>query len=47
MYPTTPFYNNYKVWKLIEPVMDQHDVAVQHGFAIHPVIYPASGKPQT
>lgn len=41
LYPTTPFYNNRKVWQLLEPELRERDLAIQHGFAIHPVIYPA------
>lgn len=41
LYPMTPFYNNEKVWKLLEPELRQKDLAIQHGFAIHPTIYPA------
>lgn len=42
LYPGTPFYNNAKVWKLIEPELRQRDLAIQHGAAIHPKIYPAA-----
>lgn len=45
LFPTTPFYNNEKVWRLIEPLLREHDLAVQHGLAIQPVIYPA-GAPR-
>ena len=41
LYPGTPFYNNGKVWRLIEPELRQRDLAIQHGAAIHPTIYPA------
>jgi fatty acid desaturase len=41
LYPMTPFYNNYKVWKLLEPELRQKELAIQHDFAIHPTIYPA------
>lgn len=41
MYPSTPFYNNRRVWKLLEPELRNYDLAVQHDFAIHPTIYPA------
>ena len=40
LYPTTPFYNNHRVWKLIEPALRRHDLAIQKGFAIRPVILP-------
>lgn len=42
LYPMTPFYNNEKVWKLLEPELRKRDLAIQHGFAIHPTIYPAT-----
>ena len=41
LYPGTPFYNNARVWRLIEPELRRRDLAVQHGAAIHPTIYPA------
>ena len=41
LFPMTPFYNNEKVWKLVEPQLRQKDLAIQHGFAIRPKIYPA------
>ncbi len=44
LYPGTPFYNNAKVWKLIEPELRQRDLAIQHGAAIHPTIYTAPGQ---
>ncbi len=40
LYPMTPFYNNEKVFRLIEGELAQHDLAVQHNFAIRPRIYP-------
>ncbi|SEQ13718.1 Fatty acid desaturase [Solimonas aquatica] len=39
LYPTTPFYNNGKVWRLLRPQLEQHDLAIQKGFAIHPEIH--------
>ena len=42
LFPSTPFYNNYRVWQLIEPQMRQHELAVQHGFAIHPTLHPGA-----
>jgi beta-carotene hydroxylase len=45
LFPTTPFYNNEKVWRIIEPLLAGQDLAVQHGLAIQPVIYPA-GQPR-
>jgi len=41
LYPFTPFYNNAKVWRLIEPQLREKDLAIQHGFDIIPTIYPA------
>ncbi|WP_029919501.1 fatty acid desaturase [Nevskia soli] len=41
LYPMTPFYNNRKVWELLEPELRKKDLAIQHGFAIRPTIYPA------
>ncbi len=41
LFPMTPFYNNGKVWKLLEPELRRRDLAIQHGFAIRPTIYPA------
>ncbi|MDI3258145.1 MAG: fatty acid desaturase [Sinobacteraceae bacterium] len=40
LYPLTPFYNNYKVWQLIEPELRKKDLAIQHNFHIMPVVYP-------
>lgn len=42
LFPATPFYNNYRVWLLIEAQMRQHELAVQHGLAIHPTIHPGA-----
>ncbi|TAM12817.1 MAG: hypothetical protein EPN72_12560 [Nevskiaceae bacterium] len=41
LYPTTPFFNNEKVWRLLEPALRRCDLAIQHGFAIQPEIRPA------
>lgn len=41
LYPTTPFFNNRKVWQLLEPQLRRRDLAIQHGFDIQPTIYPA------
>jgi beta-carotene hydroxylase len=43
LYPNTPYYNNGRVWHLIEPELRKHDLAIQHDFAIRPTIYPAPG----
>ena len=40
LYPMTPFYNNYKVWQLLEPELRKKDLAIQHDFDIVPVVYP-------
>lgn len=39
LYPMTPFYNNYRVWQLLEPELRKKDLAVQYGLAIHPQIH--------
>lgn len=36
LWPTTPFYNNVKVWRLLEPELRQRDLAIQRNFAIMP-----------
>lgn len=36
LYPRTPFYNNLRVWRLLEPELRQHTLAVQRGFRILP-----------
>lgn len=41
LFPTTPFYNNGRVWRLLQPVMDDCELAIQRGFAIRPEIRPA------
>jgi len=41
LFPMTPFYNNRAVWRLLEPELRQHELAIQHGFAIRPVIHAA------
>lgn len=38
LWPTTPFYNNYKVWKLMEDELSECDLAVQHHLHIQPEI---------
>jgi fatty acid desaturase len=46
LYPLTPFYNNGHVWKLLEPQLRHHELAIQHGFAVRPKIhrpYPKAG----
>ena len=44
LFPTTPFYNNRKVWNLIEHELRKKDLAIQHGFALHPTIYVGAGE---
>lgn len=44
LFPMTPFYNNYKVWQLLESELRTKDLAVQHGVAIQPVIYPGKSS---
>lgn len=41
LYPTTPFFNNQRVWQLLEPLLRSRDLAIQYGLAIQPVIHPA------
>jgi fatty acid desaturase len=41
LYPMTPFYNNHKVWRLLEPELRKKDLAIQHNFAIQPKRVPA------
>lgn len=40
LYPTTPFYNNYKVFQLLESEIRKKDLAIQVGFAIRPKVQP-------
>ncbi len=42
LYPTTPFYNNAKVFRLIEQELRRKELAIQHGFAIRPTLYPGA-----
>jgi fatty acid desaturase len=42
LYPMTPFYNNHRVWHLLEPELRKKDLAIQHNFSIRPVRYPAA-----
>lgn len=39
LYPATPFYNNGKVWRLLESELRRHDLAIQKGFRIRPEIH--------
>ena len=45
LYPGTPFFNNQRVWQLLEPLLRQRDLAIQYGLAIQPVIHPAGTTP--
>lgn len=38
LYPMTPFYNNYRVWQLLESELRKKDLAIQHGLSLHPEI---------
>jgi beta-carotene hydroxylase len=42
LYPMTPFYNNHKVWYLLEAELRKKDLAIQHNFSIRPTFHPAS-----
>ena len=42
LFPRTPFYNNAKVWRLLQPEMYRHDLAIQHGWSINPTIHHAN-----
>lgn len=42
LHPSTPFYNNGRLWRLLEGDLRQHELAIQHGFAIRPTIHPGS-----
>ena len=42
LYPTAPFYNTEKIWKLIEPeARAHHDLAIQHRMGVFPSIHAA------
>ncbi|MCK5769947.1 fatty acid desaturase [Algiphilus sp.] len=44
LFPTMPFYNNGRAWRLLEPVLRRHELAIQEGFAIRPrIVRPAQG----
>jgi fatty acid desaturase len=38
LYPSTPFYNNGRVYALMKPELERHDQAIQRGFSIRPEI---------
>lgn len=42
LYPGAPHYNNGPLWRLLEDDLRQHDLAIQHDFALHPVIHPGT-----
>jgi fatty acid desaturase len=42
LFPMTPFYNNHKVWYLLEPELRKKDLAIQHNFSIRPTFHPAA-----
>jgi fatty acid desaturase len=42
LFPMTPFYNNHKVWQLLEAELRTKDLAIQHNFSIRPTRYPAA-----
>jgi beta-carotene hydroxylase len=42
LFPMTPFYNNHKVWHLLEPELRKKDLAIQHSFSIRPTRHPAA-----
>lgn len=44
LFPRTPFYNNERVWRLLEPHMHRYDLAVQQGFDVESTLYPAEAK---
>lgn len=47
MYPTTPHYNNTRLWHLLEPLLRQRELAIQHGFAIRPEIWKPAPRHET
>ena len=36
LWPTTPFYNNERVWRLIEPELRKRDLAIVKSFSVQP-----------
>lgn len=42
LHPRTPFYNNGKLWRLLESNLRRYDLAIQQGFAIKPDIIQGS-----
>ncbi len=41
MFPSAPFYNNARLWHLLEPSLRRYDLAIQSGWRIHPEIHVA------
>lgn len=41
LYPMTPFYNNHKVWYLLESELRKKDLAIQRHFSIRATRHPA------
>jgi fatty acid desaturase len=39
LYPMTPFYNNHKVWHLLEPELRKKELAIQRKWAIKPDLH--------
>jgi beta-carotene hydroxylase len=46
LFPMTPFFNNHKVWRLVESELRKKDLAIQHNFAIRPTHYAAPSVPR-
>jgi fatty acid desaturase len=42
LFPMTPFYNNHKVWHLLEAELRKKELSIQHNFSIQPTRYPAA-----
>lgn len=42
LFPRVPFYRYDEMWVLLEPQLREHDLAIQHDFAIKPVIHPGT-----
>ena len=47
LYPSTPFYNNHRVWQLVERALRRHDLAIQKGFAIRPTVVAGGQNPRS
>ena len=39
LWPSTPFYNNHKVWQLLEQELRQQDLAITEGLQIQPELH--------